>query len=95
MNEIKKFKNVKIVNTPLFHHYYYIENDKILSKTCSVSNIFLPSTIDHIKKNQNIIFHVYEISETRAKWYEEYNRDYVRELRKEKIEKINTTNYDI
>jgi hypothetical protein len=88
IEEVRKYRNVKIVNSPVFN-YYYIENDILLNKSCSVSTIFLPSTINHIKMNQNIIFHIFEISEQRARWYEEYNEQYVRELRKEKIEKIN------
>ena len=90
---VETLENVKIVRTPVFT-LYNIDRKKleITSKTCSVSNIDLEflSTIDYIKRNGYIKFHIFEISDNEARWYEQKTDLYwVRHNRVEKLKKIN------
>lgn len=83
-------ENVKIIRAPVFI-LYNIDRQKleVTSKTCSVVDFFSP-TIEYIKMNQRKMFHIFEISDNYARWYEEdENIDWIRHIRKEKIKKIN------
>ena len=91
INEIKNFRNVKIVNQPVFVHYYtqYIDNDlHLLSSSYSVYPFDKP-TIDHIKSNEHkSMFYIFQIEENYARWIEISDPNYIKNTRKEKLDKL-------
>lgn len=96
INEVKDFKNVKIVTQPAFIHYYtqYVVNEmKLLSSAHSVYPFDNP-TIDYIKSNEHkSMFYIYKIEENYARWFEMPDPEYIKLLelkktRKEKLKKL-------
>lgn len=92
INEVKNFRNVKIVTQPAFIHYYtqYVVNEiQLQSKSCYVYPVDKP-TINYIKsKEHQSIFYIYEIKENSARWCEiNADQEYIKSLRKEKLQKL-------
>ena len=88
LEKVANFKNVNIVNLPVFYSYY-IDNDNIVrTKTMSVSTLRYNSTLEYLKNNQNKLFYIYEIDETLTRWCEDDDKKYLQKVRKEKLKKI-------
>jgi len=83
-----KLSNIKIVKSPLFK-ISYIENNelKIISKTVGDFNC---DTLNYIKNHQSSMFYIYKITKNYCRWYQSEITDtnYYKELRKEKLKKI-------
>lgn len=96
IEEARKLSNVKIVDLPVFNHYY-IENDlngaQLKSQQFSVRTVtdqYLNDTINYInKKGRKSLFFIYQIEENFARWYElETKAGIIQRERKEKLQKI-------
>ena len=68
----------------------YVEKNQVKSIFIHVSEIYL-NTLEHIMKNQNDMFYIYEISPTHARWYQMKDNLIIKN-RKAKLEKLN--NYE-
>lgn len=79
--------NTKIVDSPLVK-IFYIENNEIKTLTKCVGD-FNGDVIYHIKHNEKYIFYIYQISNTYCRWYRHEDKDYLKNLRKQKLEKLN------
>ena len=87
--KVINLNNVKIVKSPLFT-IYYIENNELKTYTKNVGS-FKINSYNFIIEHQNHIFHIYTIEENYVRWYqEECNIEYLKKLRKEKLEKLNS-----
>lgn len=79
--------NTKIESSPQFI-YTYIENNKIFSKSCVVSESRYIDPLKHIKENPNYMFHVYLIFDNGGRWYKREDKELLKNSRKEKLQEL-------
>ena len=86
IDNVRNFKNVKIVNIPIFMRYY-IKLNQLYCENLLVSEIYT-DTIKYIKSNDNKVFYIFQIEENFARWTEVSDIEHLKENRKEKLKKL-------
>jgi len=82
LEKIAHLKNIEIVESPVF-----IIDDKLISINKQVATLRI-DTLNHLSINSSHLFYIYQIDKFYARWYEDEDKNYLKKIRKEKLQKI-------
>lgn len=88
LEEISKFNNINVVESPMFYEFI-IQNNQLISNIATVGQVMYIDTKEYIKEHQNDLFYIYNIDLDNARWKQSrQNKALIKWNRKEKLKKI-------